>query len=180
MIRPRHALAPAAVLALGALLTGCGSKTIDPKPIQTQISGFQEAKDAGWVATEAHCPSGQKAKAGTSFTCTVKFNGVLVSFKATVDTVGSSSAHITTQPASPIVDMKKFAAEAAQAAGTGFAVDCGAPIQQLAIGAEVTCTATNAGQSQTFKLKVDPSGQLTNETPDTTTTQLPADTTTTG
>ncbi len=178
MLSPRHALAPVAMLALGGLLTGCGSKTIDPKPIQNQISGFQPAKDAGWVATDAHCPSGQKAKAGTSFNCTVKFNGILVTFKATVDSVASNSAHITTEASPPIFDIKKSADQLAQQAGAGWTADCGAPIQQLATGAEITCTLTNGSQTQPVKVKVDSSGQLVVEGPSDTSTTAPADTTT--
>lgn len=172
MIRTRHTIAPIALLGLGALVTACGTKTIDPKPVETQISTSAGVKAAGWVATEAHCPSGQKAKAGTTFICTVKFNGVQVSFKATVDSVGSSQAHITTQETDPIIDVKKFADGVATAAGAGVTVDCGPPIQQLKVGTEVTCTAKSGTDTQTLKVKVDSSGALSPETTtgDTTTT----------
>ena len=182
MIRPRHAAAPIALLAIGVALSGCSSdKTINSSQVEKQITDSQQAKAVGLAVTEAHCPTGQSAKVGTVFTCTVKINGIQVSYKATVDSVSSSQAHITTEPTKPIINAKGAADGIAQAAGTGWTVDCGPQIQQVDIGFVLTCKATNGTDTQNVSFKVtDATGTLQPITgqSDTSTTAAPADTTT--
>lgn len=177
MIRARSAIAPIALLSLGGMLAGCGSKTIDSKQVEQQITTSQQAKAAGLTVTEAHCPSGQKATKGTTFTCTIKINGFLVSYKATVDSVSGSTAHITTEPTKPIINAKGVQDQIVQGAGAGWTADCGPAIQQVDLNFILTCHATNAGQTQDVQFKVtDATGTLE---PVTSTTAPPESTTTT-
>jgi hypothetical protein len=181
MIHPRHAFAPLVVIALGGTLAGCGTKTLNSKQIEQQIITSEQSKAAGYPVTEAHCPSGVEAKAGKTFLCTVKIDGIQVSMKATITSVGDK-ANITTEPAQPIINAKGEADQIAAAAGAGVTVDCGPPVQQVPIGFILTCKATDGTNTQSVQLKVtDASGTLApiNPAGGSTTTTAPADTTTT-
>ncbi|MHB8466827.1 MAG: DUF4333 domain-containing protein [Acidimicrobiales bacterium] len=185
MIRPRSAVTAIALPALCVLVAGCGTKTIDAKQVEKQITDSQQSKVVGLAVTvsDAQCPSGQAAKKGTTFICTIKLNGLAVSYKATVDSVSSSQAHITTEPARPIINAKGLADQIAQTEGAGWTADCGAPIQQVDLGSVVTCKATNGAESQDVRFKVTTlSGTLepvTSGAPDTTTVAPTPDTSST-
>jgi hypothetical protein len=62
---------PAVVIAAGSL-TACSSDKIDAGSVEDKLSG--ELQQLG-AQPKVHCPGGQRAAAGTHFTCTATVGG---------------------------------------------------------------------------------------------------------
>ncbi|MGI8595025.1 MAG: DUF4333 domain-containing protein [Solirubrobacteraceae bacterium] len=62
-----------ALLALAALVAGCGTKTLKKGEIEGFVS--KTAKDQGVAVESVDCPGDVEAKKGESFKCTVKARG---------------------------------------------------------------------------------------------------------
>jgi hypothetical protein len=82
-------------------LAACGTTTIDPSKAAALIK-----KDlaSGVTAKSVHCPSGVKAKAGTTFSCTVQ---LVRTGDPTVHT-GSVTVHITSNSGHATVSGSDF------------------------------------------------------------------------
>lgn len=151
------------VLVIAGLVVGAlflfGSKTLDSASAQSAIvQGTQ--KQFGVAPTGVHCPSGIKAQANATFTCSGTLQGQAISFtvKQTDD-----KGHIAWHSNSNIAPVSQLEATLAQQVGDQAGVTATATCQTggrtLIVGATTTpirCTVTNAADA-TDSLDVDAS-----------------------
>ncbi len=139
-----------AVLA-GALvlLAGCGSTAkVNPKQVEADLLASLHRQRPN-VAFGVRCPSGLPLKVGTTFTCTVIFDGSPTSYTVEITRVSSSQAEISTRPTQPVIDTETVVSAIQAQLGAGSTASCPGPrFVQLAVHKTLTCTASVKGQPQ--------------------------------
>jgi len=146
---PSLALAAVVVMGVVAFVTACGSPSIDPDRLSADLR-----RDVGGAATgltAITCPSGQPAKAGTTFTCTATTTRGDLVYEVTV-TSDAGDYRYALAPGQTVDSAALGQELTAQVSGPNAAlgavtVTCPASIVAPGGAVDVTCTASS-GTSQ--------------------------------
>ena len=138
-----------AVIAVGLVVAGCGSDTVDAGEVEAAIE--QQLSSATVRVSTVSCPDDVEQEEGAKFTCDAKLEG---GGKAKVQVTQTSNAGDFTYSFKPgTVQLTDDAVEPARekdlAAGglPGTTVDCPDTIN-VKTGETVACTATGSGGRQ--------------------------------